>query len=151
MTHTGLKICQEPTIAAVTNLGKAPVWPQLGYFCLCRSHMVFSHTNHTKCFSTRAQYLPCPSSNESGPAGSRAACRASLCFSAEAGVCDEWAGDCRKRGTGLLVRALGSCWKKPSFPPASLTLCYLSFLFAFWSQVVIMKTWMVAPSPRGEG
>lgn len=102
-------------------------------------------------FSTGAQYLPCPSRNESGLAGSRAACRASLCFSVEAGVCDEWAGDCRKRRTGLLARVLGSCWKKPSFPAESLTSCYLSFLFTFLPQLAIAKTWMVSPSPRGVG
>lgn len=83
--------------------------PQLGCFYLCLSHMDFSHTNHIMFFSTGAQYLPHLARNESGLAGSRAACRASLCFAAEAGVCDEWAGDCRKRKTGLLDRVPGSC------------------------------------------
>lgn len=94
--------------------------------------MVFSHINHIIFFSTRAQYLPCPSRNESGLAGSRAACWALLCFSAEAGECDEWAGDCRERRTGLLDKVLGSCWKEPSFPTESLSLCYISFLFDFF-------------------
>lgn len=101
-------------------------------------------------FSTRAQYLPCPSRNESGLAGSRAACWALLCFSAEAGVCDEWAGDCRERRTGLLDRVLGSCWKEPSFPTESLSLCYLSFLFDFFFfslKWLSLKCGLV-PSPR---
>lgn len=128
------------------------MWPQLWLFLFVSfSYGLFSHQPHNF-FSTRAQYLPCPSRNESGQAGSKAACWALLCFSAEAGACDEWAGDCRRRRTSLLDKVLGSCWKEPSFPTESLGSCYITFLFDFFPllQMAITKMWMVAPSPRGE-
>lgn len=73
---------------------------------------------------------------------------AARCFSAEAGACDEWAGDGRKRGTGLLAKGLGSCWKKASCPAESPALRYPSFLFAFLPLPATTKVGIGSPCPE---
>lgn len=96
----------------------------------------------------RHVFPPVPSIYHVPPGMSQDRQEAARCFSAEAGVCDEWAGDCRKRRTGLLAKGLGSCWKKASFPAESLALRYLSFLFAFLRLLATAKVGIGSSCPE---